>query len=110
MALDVLDYLKIGSDHSDFTLVCNGVRFPVHKAILAARSKVFFTMFQHDNTKEAATKEVEIVDADIPTLKDFIKYVWIQHFLNLSTKFEFSVSSMEVVSNATPSQMWIHSI
>ena len=73
LAHDVLSYHKKGSVSSDVTLVCNDVRFPVHKTILEARSDVFAAMFQHEGTKEAATKEVEISDVDAPTLKKFVK-------------------------------------
>ena len=73
LAQDVLGYQKKGSVSSDVTLVCNDVRLPVHKTILEARSNVFAAMFQHEGTKEAATKEVEISDVDVPTLKKFVR-------------------------------------
>ena len=69
-----MSYLKEGADSSDVNLVCNDVRYPVHKTILAARSDVFARMFQHNNCKEATTKEVNIMDVDTPTLNKFIKY------------------------------------
>ena len=74
LAHDVLSYHKKGSVSSDVTLVCNDVRFPVHKTILEARSDVFAAMFQHEGTKESTTKEVEISDFDAPTLRKFVKY------------------------------------
>ena len=49
---------------ADITLICRGHRYPAHKLLLAARSDVFYRMFQHDNTKEAETKQVELKDTD----------------------------------------------
>ena len=59
---------------SDVSLVWHKTKIKAHKTILAARSDVFAAMFQHDGTKEAATKEVEISDTDIRTLRRFIRY------------------------------------
>ena len=70
---DILSLLNPESDSSDVTLVCGDVRFPAHKAILAARSDVFATMFKHRDTKEAATNEVKIDDADPDTMNRFLQ-------------------------------------
>ena len=73
LAQDITSLLNLGSDSSDVTLICNDVRFPAHKAILAARSDVFATMFKQKDTQEAATNEVNIHDADSKTLNNFLK-------------------------------------
>ena len=62
-----------GDDTADFTLTCDKKRFPAHKIILAARSKVFEAMFRHHDTKEARTNEVMIEDTDPDTLERFLR-------------------------------------
>ena len=78
LAKDVHSYHNKGVDSSDISLVSNDVRFKAHKFILAARSDVFAAMFQHDGTKEAETKEVEIIEFDNKTIERFLEYVWQQ--------------------------------
>lgn len=68
-----MNLLNTASDSYDVTLTCNDVKFPAHKAILAARSDVFAAMFQHKDTEEAATNEVKIDDADVNTLNNFLE-------------------------------------
>ncbi|CAF1549568.1 unnamed protein product, partial [Rotaria magnacalcarata] len=52
--------------YSDVTLVCGHKEFPVHKAILSARSKVFQAMFEHKMLEnERARVEIEDIDGDI---------------------------------------------
>ena len=75
LAHDIHNYLIAGADTADLTLICNERRYPVHKAILAARSDVFATMFGDpcSDMKEATTKEVKIEDVDSKTLDMFLK-------------------------------------
>ena len=73
LAQDISSLLNPVSDSSDVTIMCNGVSFPVHKAILAARSDVFATMFKQKDTVEAATNEVKIDDAETKTMNNFLK-------------------------------------
>ena len=73
-ALDLKkDMIKLEDCSSDVTLICNGKKFPAHKAVLAARSDVFAAMFQHKGTKESETNQVLIEDTDPKTLKRFIQ-------------------------------------
>ncbi|CAF0916562.1 unnamed protein product [Adineta steineri] len=52
--------------YSDVTLVCGQREFPVHKAILSARSKVFQAMFEHKMLEnERSRVEIEDIDGDI---------------------------------------------
>ena len=60
-------------EHTDLNIICNDEKFSVHKVILASRSDVFATMFRHNDTEEAATKELKIVDTDATTLKHFLR-------------------------------------
>ncbi|CAF0912986.1 unnamed protein product [Adineta steineri] len=52
--------------YSDVTLVCGQREFPVHKALLSARSKVFQAMFEHKMLEnERSRVEIEDIDGDI---------------------------------------------
>ena len=75
LAHDIHNYLIAGADTADLALKCDGLSFPVHKAILAARSDVFATMFGDpcSDMREATTKEVKIEDFDAKTLERFLK-------------------------------------
>lgn len=59
---------------SDFTLECCGVKFPCHKAILAARSKVFNKMFAA-NMKETKT-EMAKMTMKVETLKAMLEFIY----------------------------------
>ena len=60
---------------SDLTISCQGKTFPVHKAILAARSAIFSAMLMHD-TKEAKEQKIEIEDVDADTMEIFLEYIY----------------------------------
>ena len=60
---------------SDLTISCQGKTFPVHKAILSARSNVFAAMLMHD-TKEAKEQRIEIEDVDPDTMEIFLEYIY----------------------------------
>lgn len=76
LANDIHAFQEKGGEFADITLICDEKRFPAHRAILAARSDVFAANFQHHNTKEAATDEVNIDDTDPVTLKRFLRYLY----------------------------------
>ena len=60
---------------SDLTISCQGRSFPVHKAILAARSVAFAAMLIND-TKEAKENKIEIADVDSDTMEIFLEYIY----------------------------------
>ena len=64
---------ETGLEYADITLICQGKKFPAHKLILAARSDVFSRMFQHQETKEALSKEVEMRDTDPENVSKFLE-------------------------------------
>jgi len=79
---------KLGSDlskllanpadmFSDLKLVCGSRRVELlcHTNILAARSPVFFAMFQHD-TVEAQNKEVEMTDVEPEVVEEMLEYIY----------------------------------
>ena len=70
---DLQEFRKNGANSADVTIVCQEQRLPAHKAILAARSKVFQTMFAHDDTAEAATKLVNIDDVSPEIVDKFLE-------------------------------------
>lgn len=61
---------------SDFTIVVNDVKIPVHKAMLSARSPVFEAMFSHNNTKEAQEHKMEVTDVSPIVMKDFLQFIY----------------------------------
>jgi len=80
----VLDRLKLdlaifrGASHqtADATLIVGGHEIKAHKAILAARSPVFFAMFEHESTREAQDGRVVIIDADVESIEQMLKYIY----------------------------------
>ena len=54
------------------TIKCENTSVACHKIILGARSPVFNAMFNHNMT-ENQSKEVEIPDLDLETVKDMLK-------------------------------------
>lgn len=71
------DMVKVSSKgkYSDFTLVCGESRIPVHRSILAERSKVFAAIFQKDMS-EGKTGMLIIEDVDPTTMKMVVKYLY----------------------------------
>ncbi|XP_054264477.1 speckle-type POZ protein B-like [Macrosteles quadrilineatus] len=71
------DYEQLLSDHrfSDVTLSANGKQFKAHKAILAARSRVFAAMFDHC-MEEGQLNHVTIKDVDHATLGELLRFIY----------------------------------
>ncbi|XP_054270960.1 speckle-type POZ protein B-like [Macrosteles quadrilineatus] len=71
------DYEQLLSDHrfSDVTLSANGKQFKAHKAILAARSRVFAAMFDHC-MEEGQLNHVTILDVDHATLGELLRFIY----------------------------------
>ncbi|UJR33539.1 hypothetical protein I4U23_020981 [Adineta vaga] len=61
--------------YSDVTLVCGQREFPVHKAILSARSKVFQAMFEH-KMLETERSRVEIEDIDGDIMFEILRFIY----------------------------------
>ena len=61
---------------SDFALIVGDQRFPVHKAILAARSPVFAAMFGHNEMDENKNGVVQIKDLEPEVLKEMLKFIY----------------------------------
>ena len=61
---------------ADMTIVCDGDKFPVQKAILAARSDVFAANFNHKDTLENMQKEIVIEDLDKLTMDVFLSFIY----------------------------------
>ncbi|XP_046648372.1 speckle-type POZ protein B-like [Daphnia pulicaria] len=60
---------------SDVIFKVGGSEFPAHKIILAARSEVFYAMFQHP-TKEKSTNHVEIEDIEPEIFKELLRFIY----------------------------------
>jgi len=60
---------------SDVQILCQGEMIPCHRNILAARTPYFEAMFEHD-MKENTTREVEIKDFDLETVKAVVHHIY----------------------------------
>ncbi|XP_065205295.1 speckle-type POZ protein B-like isoform X6 [Planococcus citri] len=60
---------------TDVVISANGKDYPVHKAVLAARSPVFLAMFKHD-TKENQLNRIEIEDINEVVIGEMLKYIY----------------------------------
>ena len=71
------DFSSLFNDKSfsDCTIISKGKKFSVHRAILAARSKVFAAMFRHD-LEEIITNTVKIHDAETEVLTEFLRFIY----------------------------------
>jgi hypothetical protein len=78
----IQDLAKLFDDkkQTDFNIVCDGETFKCHKAILAARSEVFYSMFQMSGSTEKKTGEVKVEDIDAKTMKSLLMYMYKNHF------------------------------
>jgi hypothetical protein len=78
----IQDLAKLFDDkkQTDFNIVCDGETFRCHKAILAARSEVFYSMFQMSGITENKSGEVKVVDIDAKTMKSLLMYMYQNHF------------------------------
>ena len=80
------DTLRKGQKFSDIVLVSRDKqRFPAHKCVLACRSPVFASMFEHNMT-ESQSGVVEISDIDAETLARFLDYVYVGKLENLKVR------------------------
>ena len=61
---------------SDVTIVCEGERFPAHKLILSARSKVFAAMFSQKMRMEDQQQEVDIKVLDMLTMERLLTFLY----------------------------------
>ena len=63
-------------DHlSDVTLVCDGKRFPAHKAILGSRCR-FFEAMLGGRFAEASKREVQVDSMSAATLRHLLVYLY----------------------------------
>ena len=74
---DLLDLLK-SREHTDVTFVVNGVRFPAHKVILAARC-TYFRILLYGEMKEAFLKpeeEIPFLDTTPEAFEQLLEYIY----------------------------------
>ena len=72
---DDLGRLLVDDHLSDVVLRVKEQKFPVHRAILAARSPVFRAMFT-SKMKESVAKEIPIEDMEPDVMKEFLRCVY----------------------------------
>ncbi|XP_054719691.1 TD and POZ domain-containing protein 3-like [Uloborus diversus] len=70
---------------SDVTLKLTKDEFQAHKVVLSARSKVFAAMFEHD-TKENRTDTVDLVNMEVKTAQDMLRYMYCGKVRELSAE------------------------
>lgn len=74
---DFSGLLSRPSRFSDVLLVSSdGVDFPAHKAILAARSPVFDAMFSHEEVSEVTERRVVIEDISSEVMEPLLAYLY----------------------------------
>ena len=76
----VNDYKSLmirAGESSDFTIVCDGHKFPCHETVLRARSPVFDRMFHQKNVKEVTTRNIAIDDTSKNTMEATLEYIYI---------------------------------
>ena len=78
---DHLMPLLESGNYSDAILVMQSLRFPVHKAILAARSPVFAALFVN-NEKDPV---VEVIDVDRDIIWEALRYIYTGRVQNLES-------------------------
>ncbi|XP_033224573.1 speckle-type POZ protein-like [Belonocnema kinseyi] len=76
------DILFENSDFSDLTLICQDERIPVHRAVLAARSKSFYDKF-----KSLQSNELQI-QIDLPILRELLSFMYTGNCPNLQNYVE----------------------
>ena len=72
---DDLGNLLIDGHLSDVVLLVGDRKFPVHRAILAARSPVFRAMFT-SNMKESVAEEIQIEDMEPDVMEELLRCVY----------------------------------
>lgn len=72
---DDFQNLLDNSVYSDVTLVCGQREFPVHKAILSSRSKVFQAMFEHKMLENERSR-VLIEDIDGEIMHEILRFIY----------------------------------
>ena len=70
-----LDSLIVDGHLSDVVLCVKNQPFPVHRAILAARSPVFRAMFT-SNMKESVAEEIQIEEIKPDVMEEFLRCVY----------------------------------
>ncbi|XP_078492595.1 kelch-like protein 12 isoform X1 [Ciona intestinalis] len=73
--MDMLVKQRNNTDYCDVTLVAEGQKFPAHRAILAASSKYFHTMFS-SQMKEKFEKEIKIKEVTKFAMKQVIAFIY----------------------------------
>ena len=84
--------------HSDVSFVIGDAKFPAHKAILSARSVVFAAILEHEATKVAQERKVEIKDVPSRTFKELLQFL---HTGKIPSKDEFTENLLMATEKVT---------
>ncbi|XP_065204308.1 speckle-type POZ protein B-like [Planococcus citri] len=77
-----LERIHIEEDFSDVTISVKNKNYPVHKAILAARSSVFRAMFK-SNMRESQKNHITVTDIDQDVFQEMLHYIYTGKTKNL---------------------------
>lgn len=90
---------------TDFDVIAEGKKFPVHKFILAARSSVFAHLFETE--KEKFEKEI-MIEVDVTCMEQFLKFIYTGELegpirnlqlMNLAKKYQ--IKTLEALCQST---------
>lgn len=98
---DLLDLFK-SREHADVTFVVNGVRFPAHKVILAARC-TYFRILLYGEMKEAYLKpdeEIPFLDTTPEAFELLLEYIYSGRVCLGDLKDDVSVNELCITSGA----------
>lgn len=92
-----LSQLLQSSQFADTKLLVRGKEFPVHRAVLSARSPVFEKMFDHD-CKEKINGVVDIDDLSQDVCEQFLKFIYADKVDDLEAMAPELLSAADKVS------------
>ena len=98
LSVDLLDLFE-SSEFADVTIKCGDKEFKCVKAILAARSKVFLSMFKHD-TKEAKLNCVDVEDVSPDVMGFILRYIYSGRIPDQSDALLKNVEPIELLAGA----------
>jgi len=80
--ISVMRKMFDADEFTDVVLTAEGREFRAHRAVLAAQSDVFRTMFS-DDMKESHTNRVEVNDMSASTLDDLLSFIYTKVATNM---------------------------
>uniref|UniRef100_A0A0K0FC73 Speckle-type POZ protein (inferred by orthology to a human protein) n=1 Tax=Strongyloides venezuelensis TaxID=75913 RepID=A0A0K0FC73_STRVS len=92
--------LFMNGDLTDFTVICNGVSYRVHKAVLSARCAYFATLFSDETNVECKSGEVKFEDFDSGIMKSVLRFIYTGELVEESRLLEMLVAADRLQLNS----------